>query len=81
MKKSIFTDKKDIAILIKAGKKKKKKAIQENIDLGLKNSFEKSRNSPIKSSLNIKKGTILYVKSKQFFKLELHKRQNQSSPD
>ena len=39
MKKSIFTDKKDIATLIKAGKKAAKDAIQENIDLGLKSSF------------------------------------------
>ena len=64
MKKSIFTNKKDIKILIKAGKKAAKEAIQENIDLGLKSSFEKNRNSLIKSNLKIKKGTILYVKSK-----------------
>lgn len=62
--RDVFTSKKDIAILIKACKIAAKEAMQENIDLGLKSSFEKNRNSQIKSSLNIQKGTILYVKDK-----------------
>lgn len=75
----IFTSKKDIAILTKYGKKAVKEAIRINRILGLSFSFTKGNkvfrvqeNGEVvfvkqiaeRKSLNIKKGAILYVKSK-----------------
>ena len=77
--KSVFTSKKNISILIEAGKKAAQKAIIENRILGLSFYFNKGNkvykehgNGDIifvktiaeRVSLNIKKGTILYAKSK-----------------
>jgi|688.fasta_scaffold160330_2 hypothetical protein len=78
-KKIVFRSEKETSSLINAGKKAAQKAIRENRVLGLTFSFTKGNKvfkeqangeivfvKPIaeRKSLNIKKGTILYAKSK-----------------
>lgn len=79
-KKIIFrSDAKEVSNLILAGKQAVAKAIRENRALGLSFTYtrgnkvvrenangdiENLKNIPLQSSLKIKKGTILYVKSK-----------------
>lgn len=78
-KKIVFRSEKETSNLINAGKKAAQKAIRENRVLGLTFSFTKGNKvfkeqangeivfvKPIaeRKSLNIKKGTILYAKSK-----------------
>ena len=78
-KKIVFRSEKETPSLINAGKKAAQKAIRENRVLGLTFSFTKGNKvfkeqangeivfvKPIaeRKSLNIKKGTILYAKSK-----------------
>lgn len=78
-KKIVFRSEKETSSLIIAGKKAAQKAIRENRVLGLTFSFTKGNKvykeqangeivfvKPIaeRKSLNIKKGTILYAKSK-----------------
>jgi hypothetical protein len=79
-KKIVFrSDTKEVSNLILAGKQAVAKAIRENRALGLSFTYtrgnkvvrenangdiENLKNIPLRSSLKIKKGTILYVKSK-----------------
>ena len=79
-KKIIFrSDAKEVSNLILAGKQAVAKAIRENRALGLSFTYtrgnkvvrenangdiENLKSIPLRSSLKIKKGTILYVKSK-----------------
>lgn len=79
-KKIVFrSDTKEVSNLILAGKQAIAKAIRENRALGLSFTYTKGnkvvrenangdienlKNIPLRSSLKIKKGTILYVKSK-----------------
>lgn len=78
-KKIVFRSEKETSSLIIAGKKAAQKAIRENRVLGLTFSFTKGNKvfkeqangekvfvKPMaeRKSLNIKKGTILYAKSK-----------------
>lgn len=79
-KKIVFrSDTKEVSNLILAGKQAVAKAIRENRALGLSFTYTKGnkvvresangdienlKNIPLRSSLKIKKGTILYVKSK-----------------
>lgn len=78
-RKVVFRSDKETSILVAAGKKAAQKAIRENRILGLSFSFTKGNKVlkeqgngevvfvkliPERKSLNIKKGTILYAKSK-----------------
>jgi hypothetical protein len=78
-KKIVFRSEKETSSLIIAGKKAAQKAIRENRVLGLTFSFTKGnkvfkeqangekvfvKSMAERKSLNIKKGTILYAKSK-----------------